>query len=90
MPRRRRALWADFDGDGAPDLLVAAPWGAIEFFRNSAGRLTRRTGYAELAPVTGLWNCPRRAISTAMATSISPPETWGPGLRIPAAKARSP
>ena len=35
------ALWTDFDNDGQVDLLLAGEWMAIEFFKNTNGKLKR-------------------------------------------------
>src|SRR5690606_16106527 len=51
------ALWSDVDGDGAPDLLVAAHWQPIRLFRNDGdGRLVDGTAEAGFAGRTGWWN----------------------------------
>lgn len=42
------AVWADFDGDGWQDLLVATDWGPLRFFRNHEGRLAEETAAAGL------------------------------------------
>src|SRR5690606_21045427 len=51
------ALWSDVDGDGDPDLLVAAHWQPIRLFRNDGdGRLVDGTAEAGFAGRTGWWN----------------------------------
>ena len=50
------ALFADIDGDGRPDLLVAQEWGPVAFFRNVDGRLIDRTAASGLAERSGWWN----------------------------------
>lgn len=50
------ALWADFTGDGQPDLLVATDWGPVKLFANRAGKLEEVTQDAKLDPLTGWWN----------------------------------
>ncbi len=51
------ALWSDADGDGWPDLLVAAHWQPIRLWHNDGGkRLVDATEAAGLAVATGWWN----------------------------------
>jgi len=50
------AAWADVDGDGHPDLLVALEWGPIAYFHNTGHGFTNLTAKAGLADVTGWWN----------------------------------
>jgi len=51
------ALWADVDGDGWPDLLVAYDWGPVACYRNVAGKqfedVTEKLGFA--AAGAGWW-----------------------------------
>ena len=44
------AIFTDFDGDGRPDLVVAAEWGPIRLLHNESGRfrdVTKRYGLSE-------------------------------------------
>jgi len=51
------ATFADVNGNGDPDLLVATEWGPIHYFRNQGnGRLVNRTKEVGLDAYTGLWN----------------------------------
>ncbi|MBM4060726.1 MAG: RNA-binding protein [Planctomycetes bacterium] len=50
------ALFTDVDGDGWPDLLVAAHWQPIRLLRNEAGRFADATVAAGLAAHSGWWN----------------------------------
>ena len=50
------ATFADLDGDGDPDLLLACHWGSPRFLRNDRGRLIDVTRELGLAELTGLWN----------------------------------
>ncbi len=50
------ATWADFDGDGAPGLLVAGEWTPLRLFRNAGERLVEATAEASLADTGGWWN----------------------------------
>lgn len=49
------ALWSDYNNDGKPDLVVAAEWMPIRFYKNEGGRLVPEpaTGIDEH---TGWWN----------------------------------
>ncbi|RED97013.1 VCBS repeat-containing protein [Marinoscillum furvescens] len=48
------ASWADFDGDGASDLLVAGEWMSPVIFYNRSGTLTQFTA-SDLDAYTGWW-----------------------------------
>ena len=49
------AEWADVDGDGWDDLLLAIDWGPVRLFRNQQGRLVEATEAAGLVAWTGWW-----------------------------------
>jgi hypothetical protein len=50
------AAWADTDGDGRLDLVVAGEWMPVRVFRQAAGgRLVERTAEAGLAGTEGWW-----------------------------------
>jgi hypothetical protein len=52
----RSAAWADTDGDGRLDLVVAGEWMPVRVFRQTAGgRLVERTAEAGLAGTEGWW-----------------------------------
>ena len=50
------ALFADLNGDGQPDLLLACDWGPLRIFLNQGGRFTEATGRWGLDRYTGWWN----------------------------------
>jgi hypothetical protein len=50
------ALWSDVNSDGWLDLLVAAEWQPIRFFKNEQGRLVDDTERAGFAGLKGWWN----------------------------------
>ncbi|MHA6246757.1 VCBS repeat-containing protein [Pontibacter sp. CAU 1760] len=50
------ALWTDFNGDGAVDLVVVGEWLPVTFFQNSNGKLKNITQGTGLAGHTGWWN----------------------------------
>ncbi|MEM9656779.1 MAG: VCBS repeat-containing protein, partial [Planctomycetota bacterium] len=49
------ALWADVDGDGWLDLVVATDWGSVQLWANDQGRLDDQTVAAGLADRQGWW-----------------------------------
>ncbi len=50
------ALFADIDGDGDPDLIVAIEWGAIRIFLNESGRFRPAPERPGLAGLYSRWN----------------------------------
>ena len=50
------ALFADFDGDSDPDLLLACEWGPVRLFQNERGAFTDATKRFALDRYAGLWN----------------------------------
>jgi hypothetical protein len=49
------AVWVDVDGDGKPDLVVAADWKPIRVFRNDGRVLTEITARTGFGSLPGLW-----------------------------------
>lgn len=50
------AVWLDYDGDKALDLIVVGEWMPVRVFRQERGRLVDRTREAGLAGSEGWWN----------------------------------
>ena len=50
------AVWADIDGDGKPDLVLATEWGPIVYFHNNGHGFDNWTKKAGLAGRTGWWS----------------------------------
>lgn len=50
------ALWADFNGDKRPDLLVAGEWMPLTFFQNDGAKLTNVTSQTGIGGKTGWWS----------------------------------
>jgi hypothetical protein len=50
------ALFTDFDGDGATDLIVVGEWTPITFLKNEHGKFVNVTAATGLAGRTGWWN----------------------------------
>jgi hypothetical protein len=55
------AVWADLNGDGISELILACEWGPIRVFANRGGLLTEITEDLGLSEMTGLW----KGIATA-------------------------
>ncbi len=49
------AVWADIDGDGKPDLIVACDWKPIRVFKNNGRTLTEITDQTGLGQLPGFW-----------------------------------
>ncbi len=50
------AVFTDVDGDGRPDLVIAADWSPLRIFHNDGGRFAEITEAAGLANTVGWWN----------------------------------
>ena len=50
------ATFADLNGDGWPDLVIAGEWGPIRIFLNDRGRFRDATAQSGLAAFVGWWN----------------------------------
>ena len=50
------ALFTDFDGDGATDLILAGEWMPVTFLKNVNGKFENVTSSTGLADKTGWWN----------------------------------
>lgn len=50
------AAWADFDGDGYPELALAGEWMPIQLFKNERGKHLRLTPQSTLPNSAGWWN----------------------------------
>ena len=50
------AIWADFSGDGKPDLVITGEWMGIRLFLNEGIKLTEITENSGLKETEGWWN----------------------------------
>ncbi len=50
------ALWADWDGDGQPELFVATEWGPVRAYAFQSGRWIEQTQPLGLDQFPGFWN----------------------------------
>ena len=50
------ATWADIDGDGRPDLVLALDWGPVKIFHNTGRGFEDVTSRSGLAGRTGWWS----------------------------------
>ena len=50
------AVWTDFDGDGATDLIVTGEWMPVTFFKNKGGKFENVTAQTGIANQKGWWN----------------------------------
>ena len=50
------AVWSDFNSDGWIDLVVAAEWGPVSFFKNDEGNLVNVTSDLGTAQRSGWWH----------------------------------
>lgn len=50
------AVFSDLDGDGKPELAVAADWSPVRLFRAEGSQFTELTGPLGLAETSGWWN----------------------------------
>ena len=50
------ALFTDFDGDGATDLILVGEWLPVTFFKNEGGKFRNVTNTSGIAGLTGWWN----------------------------------
>ncbi len=48
--------FADFDGDGWVDLIVASEWAPVRYFKNNKGLLIEQTDASGLSSYKGWWN----------------------------------
>jgi hypothetical protein len=53
----RDMTWADVDGDGDPDMIIAGDWMSLRIFINDNGRFKEKTDAFGPEKTTGWWNC---------------------------------
>ncbi|GAA4425433.1 VCBS repeat-containing protein [Pontibacter saemangeumensis] len=54
-------VWADYDNDGATDLIVAGDWMALTVYRNKGNRFEKVTGANGLNEARGFWQTVKAA-----------------------------
>jgi len=54
-------VWADYDNDGAADLIVAGDWMSLTIFRNKGNKLVKITDSNGLSQATGFWQTVKAA-----------------------------
>lgn len=50
------ALWSDLDGDKKPELIIAAEWQPLLFFKNNGKKLTRWSVFSKEEATSGWWS----------------------------------
>ncbi|MEO6549311.1 MAG: VCBS repeat-containing protein [Ferruginibacter sp.] len=49
------AVWADYDNDKQPDLIITGEWMPVRFFKNNHGILNETTASTGLRDMNGMW-----------------------------------
>lgn len=53
----RDMAWADFDGDGDTDMIIAGDWMELKVFLNEKGRFSENKAAFDTTGTSGWWNC---------------------------------